>query len=108
MLLDPRIAIRISRENQLIVHGEKSTTERSVSNSNSTVLIEMIGFDGPLLVRLEARAVEVLSLDAEPKLLLLSNLEARVGFEPTYRGFADLSSNLARQAAIRRRISTSR
>ena len=49
----------------------------------------MIGFDGPLLVRLEARAAEVLSLDAEPKPLLINSLEARVGFEPTHRGFAD-------------------
>jgi len=50
----------------------------------------MIGFGGPLLVRLEARTAEVLSLDVEPKPLLLKNLEARVGFEPTCRGFADL------------------
>ena len=50
----------------------------------------MIGFDGPLLVRLEARIKEGLGLDAEPKQLLLKSLEARVGFEPTYRGFADL------------------
>jgi len=64
--------------------------ERSVPNSNSTVLIEIIGFDGPLLVHLEARTAELLSLTAPPKPLLLNNLEARVGFEPTYRGFADL------------------
>jgi hypothetical protein len=70
--------------------GERSTTERSVSNSDSPVLIEVIGFDGPLLVRLEARTREVLSLAAQPKPLLLKSLEARVGFEPTYRGFADL------------------
>jgi hypothetical protein len=73
-----------------VVFGERSTTERSVSNSDSPVLIEMIGFDGPLLVRLEARTTEVLSLAAQPKPLLLKSLEARVGFEPTYRGFADL------------------
>jgi hypothetical protein len=73
-----------------VVFGERSTTERSVSNSDSPVLIEMIGFDGPLLVRLEARTREVLSLAAQPKPLLLKSLEARVGFEPTYRGFADL------------------
>jgi hypothetical protein len=42
----------------------------------------MIGFDGPLLVRLELRTKEVLSLYAELKPLLLYNLEARVGVEP--------------------------
>ena len=64
--------------------------ERSAPNSNSTVRIEMIGYDGPLLVRLEERTAEVLSLAAQPKPLLVNNLEARVEFEPTYRGFADL------------------
>ena len=52
-------------------------------------VIEIIGFDGPPLVRLGARTAELLSLAALPKPLLLNNVEARVGFEPTYRGFAD-------------------
>ena len=46
---------------------EKFVMERSVPNSNSTVLIEIIGFDGPLLVHLEARTAELLSLDTQPK-----------------------------------------
>lgn len=43
----------------------------------------MIGFGGPLLVRLEASTAEVLSLDVEPEPLPLKSLEARVGIEPT-------------------------
>ena len=64
--------------------------ERSAPNSNSTARIELAEVNGPLLVRLESRTAEVLNLAAQPKPLLINSLEARAGFEPTYRSFADL------------------